>query len=160
MVVHRFGEAEEILAVGARVHGRRAGREFDLTVEAARRHRKQWIVSFEGMRSRNEAEALAGTELLVDPEALPALPEGTYYNYQLLGLEVRTAAGGVLGRVEDIVETGARDVLVVWGNRGEVLLPSIPEVIKSVDLERGSIEVELMAGLVPEGDDEKSRGGS
>ena len=98
----------------------------------------------------NEAEALAGAELFVDAEALCPLPEGVFYNYQLIGLKVVSARGETLGRVEDIVETGARDVIVVHGDRGEVLLPSIPQVIRRVDLEAGIIEVELLPGLLPE----------
>jgi 16S rRNA processing protein RimM len=48
------------------------------------------------------------------------------------------------------VETGARDVIVVHGDRGEILLPSIPQVIRQVDLKAGIIEVELLPGLLPE----------
>ena len=150
VVVRRFGEGEEVLAQGAELTCRQGEREFTLTVSESRPYKKDWLVSFKNMGDRNEAEALTGTELFVDAKALPPLPEGTYYNYQLMGLKVVTVRGESLGRVEDILETGARDVIVVHGDRGEVLLPSIPQVIRRIDLEAGIIEVELLPGLLPE----------
>ena len=150
VMVRRYGEGEEVLARGAELTCRRGEHEFTLTVSESRPYKKGWLVSFKDMGDRNEAEALAGAELFVDAEALPPLPEGTFYNYQLIGLKVVSVRGETLGRVEDIVETGARDVIVVHGDRGEVLLPSIPEVIQRVDIEAGVIEVELLPGLLPE----------
>ena len=158
VVVRRFGEGEEVLARGAELTCRRGDHEFTLTVSESRPHKRDWLVTFKDMGDRNEAEALTGAELFVDAEALPPLPEGMFYNYQLIGLKVVTARGENLGRVEDIVETGARDVIVVQGDRGEVLLPSIPQVIRLVDLEAGVVEVELLPGLLPEAEkDEESR---
>jgi 16S rRNA processing protein RimM len=150
VVVRRYGEAEEVLARGAELICRRGDLEFTLRVSDSRPYKKNWLVTFKDTGDRNEAEAMAGAELFVDAEALPPLPEGEFYNYQLIGLTVVNARGETLGRVEDIVETGARDVIVVHGDRGEVLLPSIPEVIRRVDVEAGIIEVELLPGLLPE----------
>lgn len=152
-MVQRFGETKEVLARGAAVECKKGKREFTLKVVDARPHKKNWIVSFEGLASRTEAETLAGALLFVDSGALPALPEGTYYNYQLLGLRVVTADGETLGRVEEILDTAGRDVYVVTGERGEVLLPAIPQVIREVDLEAGEIRVDLIPGLVPERED-------
>jgi 16S rRNA processing protein RimM len=154
VVVQRFGEAKEVLARGAEVECKKGNHEFTLTVAEARPHKKNWIVSFEGMASRTEAETLAGALLFVDSGALPALPEGTYYNYQLLGLKVVDAEGEVLGRVEGILDTAGHDIYVVTGERGEVLLPAIPQVIREVDLDDGEIRVDLIPGLIPEIDGE------
>jgi 16S rRNA processing protein RimM len=129
-----------------------------LTVVEARPHGRSWRVRFEGMADRDEAEVLTGTVLSVDASRLPALPEGTYYSFQLLGLRVVSVAGEELGRLDEIVETGARDVYVVLGERGEILLPSIPEVVREVDLETGTMTVELIPGLVPDPVDESPGG--
>lgn len=150
VVVRRYGEGEQVLAHGAELTCRQGEHEFTLTVSESRPYKKGWLVSFKGMGDRNEAEALAGAELFVDATALPPLPDGSFYNYQLIGLKVVTARGKSLGLVEDIVETGARDVIVVNGDRGEILLPSIPQVIRRIDLEAGTMEVELLPGLLPE----------
>jgi 16S rRNA processing protein RimM len=77
------------------------------------------------------------------------LGEGEYYHFQILGLEVRTTSGEVLGRVEQIISTGSNDVFVVRGQRGEVLIPSVDDVVKSVDPAGGRIEVEVVEGLLP-----------
>jgi 16S rRNA processing protein RimM len=71
----------------------------------------------------------------------PRLPEGEYYHYQLLGLEVVDLEGRSLGRLTEILETGANDVYVVRGSQGELLLPAIEAVIREVDPEAGRMVV-------------------
>jgi 16S rRNA processing protein RimM len=85
----------------------------------------------------------------VPEDELRPLGEGQYYHFQILGLEVRTTAGEVLGRVEQIISTGSNDVFVVRGPRGEVLIPAVDDVVKSVDPAAGRIEVEVVEGLLP-----------
>jgi len=80
-------------------------------------------------------------------EAAP-LEEGEYYLYQIVGLATWTVEGEYLGRVREVLTTGANDVYVVRGPKGEVLLPAIEEVIREVDLEAGRMIVSLMEGLV------------
>lgn len=153
VIIRRYGDTTEVLSRGAEVELRKGGLTLRLTVHAARPHRQDWLVSFEGMADRNEAEALAGGTLYVDSETLPPLEEGVYYDYQLIGLRVETVDGGGLGQVEDILDTGAHDVIVVRGPRGEVLLPSTGEVVREVDLENGRMVVDPPPGLIPgEGD--------
>ena len=82
-------------------------------------------------------------------DELRPLGEGEYYHFQILGLEVRTTTGEVLGRVEQIISTGSNDVFVVRGPRGEVLIPAVDDVVKSVDPAAGRIEVEVVEGLLP-----------
>jgi 16S rRNA processing protein RimM len=152
VVVERYGESVDLLEPGVTLFGRKGALTMDLTVGAARPHKKDWIVVFEGVASRTEAEALGGTTLLVGADRLPPLPEGTYYNFQLEGLAVRTTEGEALGRIEEILETGANPVLVVRGAGGEFLIPSVGQVVRDVDLKAGTMTVELIPGLVPERD--------
>jgi 16S rRNA processing protein RimM len=77
------------------------------------------------------------------------LSEGQFYHYQIMGLEVRTTAGEVLGRVEQIISTGSNDVFVVRGPRGEVLIPAVDVVVSSVDPAAGRFEVEVVEWLLP-----------
>jgi 16S rRNA processing protein RimM len=76
------------------------------------------------------------------------LPEGEYYAHDLIGLDVLTVEGEALGRVNDILFTGANDVYVVVGPRGQILLPAIADVVERIDLSAGQIVVRLMDGLV------------
>lgn len=158
VVVHRFGEGDGILDPGSELVGRKGSLEFTATVESSRPHKRDWIVSFRDVVTRNDAEALAGALLFVEAEALPPLPEGAYYGFQLVGLRVTTEAGEELGRLEEILETAANDVYVVRGAGEEILLPSIPQVVRDVDLETGVMRVRLLPGLVPSrGEDGEDR---
>jgi 16S rRNA processing protein RimM len=83
-------------------------------------------------------------------EAIP-LEEGEYFEHQILGLDVRTAAGDPLGIVEEIIYTGANEVYVVRGlgaEPRELLIPAIEDVVLQVDLVAGHLVVELPSGLV------------
>jgi len=152
VVLRRYGDDPGILSPGSTLHAERGGHDMTLTVNRARPHKGGWIVAFEGVANRDEAEVLRGLTLRVGEDALPPLAEGTFYRFQLIGLEVRTAEDEPLGRVDEVMETGANDVLVVKGPRGEILIPAVEPFIAEVDLEAGRIRVETPPGLIPEGD--------
>jgi 16S rRNA processing protein RimM len=52
-----------------------------------------------------------------------------------------------IGIVEDIMEMGGNDILVVRGKKGEILIPAVAEFVKSVNLKEGSISVRLWDGM-------------
>ena len=148
VIVHRFGDAEEILAPGTELRlGDDAG-AIGRVVVNAQPHGRDWRVRFMGVDDRNASEALRGTWLFVSRDTLPELPEGSFYRFQLLGMAVRTEDGKALGRIEDILEAGAHDVCVVRGAEGEVLIPAVEALVR-VNLERGEMVVKALPGLVP-----------
>jgi len=102
---------------------------------------KEAIVRLADLTTLEDAAGLRGKQVWVDREALPPLPEGELYHYQLLGLDVVEEDGTLLGRLAEIIETGANDVYVVRGLAGEILLPAINDVIRDVDLEAGKMTV-------------------
>ncbi len=102
---------------------------------------KEAIVRLVEITTPEDAAALRGRRVWVDREALPPLPEGELYHYELIGLDVVDEAGAPLGRLAEIIETGANDVYVVRGTGGELLLPAINEVILAIDLENGRMTV-------------------
>jgi len=77
------------------------------------------------------------------------LDEGEYYLFQLVGLTAVTEEGRELGRVKEVLQTGANDVYVVDTPRGELLLPAIQDVVKDVELAAGRLVVHLLPGLMP-----------
>ena len=128
------------------------GTELEATpyrLEAARWHKQNVLLTLAGVTNRTQAEQLRGQFVQIPVEEATPLPEGSYYLYQLIGLQVITEAGQVLGVVYDILETGANDVYLVKDEAegAEILIPAIPDVVKSIDLEAGHIIVELIAGL-------------
>jgi 16S rRNA processing protein RimM len=117
-------------------------------VVSARPHRARLLVQFDVASDRAAAAALTGLNVLIPTaEAMPLEPD-SYYHHQLIGLAAFLPDGEPLGRVEEVIETGAADVLVVHGPRGDMLLPMIGEVIASVDLATGRLVVTPIPGLL------------
>jgi 16S rRNA processing protein RimM len=92
--------------------------------------------------SREAAGEMRGALLEVPEGDLTPLPEGQYYRFQIIGLEVYTPQGSCLGRVAEILSTGSNDVYVVRGGPRELLVPALEDVVQEVDLERGRLVVE------------------
>ena len=127
------------IQAGLSVHAGAAVRE----VEAVHGTANLLILKFAGVDNRDVADALRGKYLEVESDAVRPLPEGSYYHWQLLGLEVFDPGGRRLGTLADIVDNPANDVYVVRGDGGEVLVPAVSEVVLSVDLDAGRMVVDL-----------------
>ena len=116
-------------------------------VKSLRPYQGNWLLHLVGVESRNDAEALHGQEILIEA-AQRQKQEGEFYAREVIGLQVRTIDGEELGEVTEILVTGANDVYVVTGSRGEILLPARVEVIKGIDVQAGVMTVELLPGLL------------
>lgn len=107
------------------------------------------ILRFDRYSDRTQAQVLPGEIIEIDEEDLPPAPEGEYYIHDLVGLEVVTVEGEVLGRLAEVLQTGANDVYIVR-RRGarDILLPAITQVIVEVDLDAGQLRVDPLPGLI------------
>ena len=126
-------------------------------VTSARAYRDRLVLKLAGVDDASQAAALRGSEVSVLAADLPALPEGEFWAGQLLGLRVVERSGAPLGEVEDVLETGGTDLLVVRDPSGaEILVPLASGIVLEVDPSRGIAVVELPEGLRdlngPEGD--------
>lgn len=111
-------------------------------VAEGQRHGKTVIAQLGGINDRDEAAALVDGVISVSRDSLPETAENEHYWTDLEGLQVVHRDGTVLGKVSHLLETGANDVLVVQGNQ-ELLIPYVQDdVIKSVDLDNGTINVD------------------
>jgi 16S rRNA processing protein RimM len=118
-----------------------------IVLKAARPKMSVLLLSFEGIESPEEAQKLTNQEVFVAVRELPELPKGEYYHHQLIGLQI-IEDGKPFGTLIDILETGANDVYVIEDLAGnERLLPVIPSVVKTIDIVRGIIEVDVPEGL-------------
>ena len=121
-------------------------------VAALRKQGRSHLVRFEGVADRNAARALRGAVLSIPSDRLPKLPEGEYYSFQILGLDVVTEDGRSLGCVVRIFSAGDSDVYEVLpegGKRGEeILVPATSEVILSVDLKAGRMVIRPLEGML------------
>jgi len=138
-----------IVAGSATVYLRGAGGDLaEYVVERVRPVGSAWLLQFQGVGTIEQAERLVDRELLIPRSAAPPLPEGTYYHADLIGLKVVTEEGRELGRIADIMETGANDVYVVHGEGSEWLLPAIREVVRRIDLAGEIMVVHLLKGMI------------
>ena len=119
-----------------------------MTIERSRLHQGRVILKLATIDSVETAQGLRGRFLEVPQSQLRPLPKDEYYQYQLLGLEVWTTGGELLGRIANILPTGSNDVYIVPSRHGELLIPAIEDVVKSVELERGRIVIEVIKGLL------------
>lgn len=122
-------------------------------VQSARLHKGNVVLKLEGIDNPDQAEHLRGELLYVPVEEAVPLGKDQYYQYQIMGLEVWTVEGRFLGRVTEILETGANDVYVAEQDGREVLIPAVAEVVQEVDLKRHRLMVKLLPGLL-EGEEE------
>jgi 16S rRNA processing protein RimM len=121
--------------------------EYEIT--KVRRHHQYLILQVDGVDDRDAADLLRELYVMVALEDAVPLDDDEFYLFQAIGLAVYTDDGEPLGAVVDVLETGANDVYVVQGPRGEVLLPAIDECIVDVDVDAGKMTVHLMDGLLP-----------
>ncbi|MCR4962508.1 MAG: ribosome maturation factor RimM [Firmicutes bacterium] len=132
-------------APGARLY---TDRGQTLTVEKQQAHKGRLLIGFSQVEDRNQAEKLRGVRLFVDPAQVEDLPPGVYYHFQIIGLQV-WQQGRLWGEVSDILDNAANDVYVVTRPEGgQLLLPALKSVVKTIDLEKGVMEVEVPEGLV------------
>jgi 16S rRNA processing protein RimM len=118
-------------------------------ITKVRTHQQYLILQVDGVDDRDAADVLREQYIMVALEDAIPLDDDEFYLFQAIGLAVYTDDGESLGAVVDVLETGANDVYVVQGPRGEVLLPAIDECIVDVDIDAGKMTVHLMDGLLP-----------
>lgn len=117
-------------------------------VEKVSSHGRFIAMKLTGIDDINAALVLKDALLKVTRAELVTLPEGEYYIFDLIGLDVYTTAGRHLGKVKDVLQTGANDVYVVEGDAPrELLVPALKQVVLSIDRAAGKIVVELPPGL-------------
>lgn len=118
------------------------GRKSRLALQEGRPHGKFLAVKFDGIDDRDEVAKLTNALVEISRKDLPEPRDGSYYWADLIGLNVKTLDGVMLGTVEKMMETGANDVLVVSGDK-ERLVPWIQgDVIKTVSVEDNLLTVD------------------
>jgi 16S rRNA processing protein RimM len=117
------------------------GDEFEVEVLEGRQQGKGLIASLKGYTDCEDARKLVGSEILVSQESLPKTGKNEYYWSQLTGLNVVNLQGIELGKVVNLFETGANDVLVVKGEK-ERLIPFTEFAVIDVDIDSNNIVVD------------------
>jgi 16S rRNA processing protein RimM len=120
-----------------------------LTVAGCRWHREVLLLSFDGVLTREDAEALRNTELLVEVADLPPLEEpDVFYDHQLVGLTARLPDGSVVGEVAAVRHIGADLLVIARADRAEALVPFVSAMVPTVDLAGGYLVIDPPEGLL------------
>lgn len=117
-------------------------------VDSAKAHGKRVLLTLKPFDNINQVLHLVGREIYADRAALPELPSDEFYWSDLLGLQVETEEGDVLGELVEIIETGSNDVYVVKKDGREVLIPALEDVVLAVDVAANRMTVSLPEGLL------------
>ncbi len=140
--ISQFEEMETILVD-------KKGSLLEIQIEEVKYSKNQVLLKLKGIDTVEDAEKYRNCYLKLPREKARRLPRDTYFIADLIGLEVYTEEGKLLGKVDDIYNTGASDIYVIKDTLGkQILLPAIKEVIKQIDLEQEKIVVHLLEGLV------------
>lgn len=119
------------------------------TINGLRWKGEDLLVSLEEMPDRTAVEIFRNIMVSVKSEDIPEPDEGEYYLHQLIGMEVITDEGENLGKLTEVILTGANDVYLVSPPQGkEILLPAIEEVILAINLEDQTMTVHIIPGLL------------
>ena len=121
----------------------------EIQIEEVKYSKNQVLLKLKGIETIEEAEKYRNCYLKLPREKAKKLPKDTYFIADLIGLEVYTEEGKLLGKVDDIYNSGANDIYVIKDELGkQILLPATKEVIKQIDLDQEKIIVHLLKGLI------------
>ncbi|SMC67086.1 ribosome maturation factor RimM [Sporomusa malonica] len=115
-----------------------------LQLESARPHKKFILLKFAGIDTMDDAARLSGKLIKIGRKDAVKLPEGQYYVFDIIGLNVFTEDGEPLGVITDVLQPGSNDVYVVeQPDKRELLLPAIKDVVKKIDIAGKQMVVKL-----------------
>ena len=106
------------------------------------------ILKFDGIVTRDQAEALRGSFIYIPKEEALPLDKGSFYHFEIVGFEVKTQQGVRFGNVEEVLDLPANAVLVVKNGEREFLIPVIKDVVKKIDKESCEIIIDPIEGLL------------
>ncbi len=116
-------------------------------INEVKQHKKYFLIDFQCISDMNAAELLTGALLQVTREQLVKLPADSYFVFDIIGLSVYTETSEYLGKIEDVLHTGANDVYVVKKDRLSLLVPALKQVVKKIDFDNCRMIVKLPEGL-------------
>ena len=118
-----------------------------VTIKSSTWRKDGVIITLAGIDTPEAAAGLRRKTLEIPQSSLRELPEGQYYQFEIIGLDVITTGGAVLGKVTGILSCG-NDVYVVKGEGKEILIPATKDVVKSIDLKSKKMVIEPIEGLL------------
>jgi len=127
------------------------GVEGGFVIATVREQKDSLVITLEGVGTIEEAGRFLDKEVYVPESEVPPLPEGEYYHYQVIGTEVYTHGGKILGKVTDIMTAGEKDVYEVTGRGGrQYMIPVTDDAVDVMDIKGGRITLFPLEGYIDE----------
>lgn len=121
----------------------------EVEIEEVKYQKNMVLLKLKNIDDMNTAESYKGCYLKIHRKDARELPEDTYFIADIIGSQVITDDGKLLGKVDDIYNTGSNDIYVVKDELGkQILLPNIKEVILDINIEQQIVTVHLLEGLI------------
>ena len=138
----RFKKMEQVLVLLKGTHRM-------MHLEDVYNHKKFVIIKFKEIPDMTVAESLKGGLLQIEPKDIVPLPKGSYYVFELMGMDVHDITGQYYGKIKDVLTTGANDVYIVWyeAEKRDLLIPALKQVVKEIDTANKKMLVDLPEGL-------------
>ena len=141
-------EYPERFKVNSSVYVSLKGNRVVMNIEESFPHQKYIIIKFKEITDMNAAEEIKGGILEITRAELFPLPEHTYYIFDIIGLTVSDKTRGRMGKITEVIQTGANDVYVVETGAKPLLIPALKQVVKEIDLPGRLMVVDLPEGLI------------
>ncbi|MFC2066221.1 ribosome maturation factor RimM [Chloroflexota bacterium] len=119
-----------------------------LTIDSSEWHRGKLIIKIKAIDSIEDAQMLRGQFVEIHSSQLYTLPEEQYYHHQIIGMEVQTIQGEILGTIKEVLPGPGNDNYIVAGPSGDILIPAVEDIVKSIDINKGLMTIEAIEGLL------------
>jgi len=120
----------------------------EFQVERARKFQDKALLKLKQVETPEEARKLVGGFIEIEREQLVKLPEGRYFIFDIIGIQVVSTRGERIGKVKEVISLPANDLYLVEGDKKLYHIPAIKKVVKKIDLAKKEMTVELMEGLL------------
>ncbi|ANU22882.1 16S rRNA-processing protein [Planococcus donghaensis MPA1U2] len=150
-VLSRTDFPEERFAVGTKLglFTPDAKKPIMVKIASHRQHKNFELLTFEGYPNINDVEPFKESYLRIAEHDLTELEENAFYHHEILGCAVYSTEGQELGKITEILETGANDVWEVTPEKGKKhYIPYTEEIVKEVDIDEKKVIIEVIEGLL------------
>jgi len=138
----RFSRLSKVVLVGP------GGDRRDCSIISVQRQNQMVIIRCREMEQLEELAPFVGGTLQIPDEEAIELPEGSYFQHDLVGMSVTLENGERIGEIKEIWNAGKNDLLVIRGKNREILVPVVESMIVKVDMKNRKITIRPVEGLL------------
>jgi 16S rRNA processing protein RimM len=119
-----------------------------MLLEESWEHKGRRVLKFAGVNSISSAEDYVGNWVVIPSDQAVPLPEGTYFDHDLVGCAVRDIHGNRLGVVREVIHIAGNNLLAVNDGNKEYLIPAVASICRQISIQEKQISVDLPEGLM------------